>query len=206
MKMTNDDAKCRFLISQNFYHYRSNLPVSCYMECVCGGGCTSTDGMMMMVSSAKVALRRMVAERLLLFGVTVQLEWRSGVDKRRRREGKILMDDTPIVRAELDFGTAKSHIIFYRRALLTIPMFVREGLNRLDLDSSDARSFTNDLFFQYPQIVFLFFTWYHLTLSFIQMFLLNRCRTTCLCKLIFYLLRSRALIHTPRKLHFIRRV
>jgi hypothetical protein len=30
--------------------------------------------MMMMVSSAKVALRRMVAERLLLFGVMVQLE------------------------------------------------------------------------------------------------------------------------------------
>ena len=55
------------------------------------------------------------------------------------------MDDTPIVRAALDciiFGTAKSHIIFYRRALLTIPMFVLRGVEPLgSLDSSDARSF-----------------------------------------------------------------
>lgn len=52
-----------------------------------GGGAPPPTAMMMMVSSAKVALRRMVAVRLLLFGVMVQLEWRSGVDKRRRREG-----------------------------------------------------------------------------------------------------------------------
>ena len=41
---------------------------------VCVWGVAPPPTAMMMVSSAKVALRRMVAERLLLFGVMVQLE------------------------------------------------------------------------------------------------------------------------------------